>query len=76
MSIEANPELAKAIDRMRNDLLIIFLNRLGGKIDIPASEVDRAGSFVLTLEVNPATRVFRFTTVKKVDIEKAGKGRG
>jgi hypothetical protein len=70
MSIKPNPELAIALNRMRNDLLIVFLNRIGGTLELHASEIDRAGSFVMTMEINPETRVFRFTTVKKVDIEK------
>lgn len=37
---EANPEHADVIENLKEQLLIVFLKRLGGSCNIPVAEVD------------------------------------
>ena len=65
------------IDRLKQQLLIVLINRLGGKVDIPVPEVDATGAWLLgfSLSVKPVTGdkivdatvggVFHFETRKK-----------
>ena len=55
------------IELMKNDLLIVLINRLGGKIDIPVAEIDDAGRFMLEMELNPETKVFSFEVGTKTE---------
>jgi len=42
---------ADVIDRLKLDLLIVLVNRLGGKVDIPVPEVDGAGKYVFGMQL-------------------------
>ena len=57
------PELAKALDDLKDQLLIVFVNRAGGKVSIPADEIDDTGQFMCSMQV--IDRVFHFTLEKK-----------
>lgn len=46
-----NPEHAKLIDDLKEQLLIVFLKRLGGAVTIPVAEVDDTGRDVFALSV-------------------------
>lgn len=52
------PEHAALIDDLKDQLLIVFLKRLGGAARIPVSEVDDTGQNVLTLAVDGTDFVF------------------
>jgi len=52
-----------AIEAMKSQLIIVLVQRLGGKIDIPASEIDATGPFNLTMSVDGST--FTFQVVEK-----------
>ena len=39
------------IDDLKDQLLIAFLKRLGGKVDIPVSEVDETGKYTLSFSI-------------------------
>lgn len=54
-----------AIEAMKSQLLIVMVNRLGGKVSIPVSEVDATGSFLLAMQLNVEQREFVFTVVRK-----------
>ncbi len=54
---------ADLIDAFKEQLLIVFLNRLGGKVSIPVSEVDATGSFTLSFNVRDG--VFNFQIGRK-----------
>lgn len=46
-----NPEHAKLVDDLKEQLLIVFLKRLGGSATIPVAEVDDTGRDVFALSV-------------------------
>jgi len=50
---------------MLPQLLIVFLKRLGGKLDIPVAEVDDTGQDLFAFSADPKTRTFHFEIVKK-----------
>jgi hypothetical protein len=57
------PLHAAVIDDLKDQLLIVFLKRLGGKVEIPVAEIDDTGSDVFSLRVEQG--VFYFETRKK-----------
>lgn len=42
---------ADVIDDFKDQLLIAFLRRLGGRVSIPVREVDETGSFVCSFNI-------------------------
>lgn len=58
-----NPLHAAMIDNLKDQLLIVFLNRLGGSVDIPVAEIDATGQYTLALSLKGTT--FHFETNKK-----------
>ena len=62
---EISPEHAALIDDLKDQLLIVFLNRLGGEIEVPVSEVDGTGEYTLSLSVDQKRRSVTFKTSKK-----------
>lgn len=48
----AGPEHRAFMDQAKGQLLIVLLNRLGGSVDLPVTEVDDTGKFNLLLSVN------------------------
>lgn len=62
---EDNPEAAALMENMRDQLLIVLLNRLGGELTVPISEVDGTGGYTMSLSVDPQARTFTFKTDKK-----------
>ena len=54
---------ADMIELMKNQLLIVFVNRLGGKISIPVEEIDGTGSFNLLMNV--IDKIFTFEVQEK-----------
>lgn len=58
-----SPEHAQAIDDMKDQLIIVLINRLGGKVSIPVSEVDDTGQCVLVMGIEGKT--FDFEVRKK-----------
>jgi len=59
------PEHAAVIDALKEQLLIVFLKRLGGRIEVPVAEVDDTGHDMLALALNAETRVFTFEIRRK-----------
>jgi len=62
MAKEFGPH-AQVIDDFKDQLLIVLLNRLGGKASIPVADVDNTGSFIV--KMNIVDRTFNFTVEKK-----------
>lgn len=62
---ETAPEHAAAIEDMLPQLLIVFLKRLGGNIDIPVAEIDDTGQDLFAFSVDPRTRIFHFEIQRK-----------
>lgn len=59
------PEHAQLIDDLKDQLLIVFLRRLGRRVVIPCAEIDSTGSDVFKLAVDPTTRNFTFELERK-----------
>jgi hypothetical protein len=55
---------ADVLDDFKDQLLIVFLKRLGGKVSIPVAEVDDTGQDNLAFCIDE-NRVFHFETRKK-----------
>ena len=57
------PEHAALIDNLKDQLLLVFINRLGGVVDVPVHEVDATGGLVCLMSVDGG--VFHFEVRKK-----------
>lgn len=62
------PEHAAVIENLKEQLLIVFLKRLGGKVSIPVEEVDDTGGDILAF--NLVGRTFNFEIQKKMSIKR------
>lgn len=49
------PEHAQAIDNMKDQLLLVLIARLGGKVSIPVEEIDGTGGKVLSMALEGRT---------------------
>lgn len=56
---------ANLLELMKGQLLIVMTNRLGGEVEIPVAEVDGAGAWMLSMEVDQVRQVFKFKASKK-----------
>lgn len=54
---------AELIDNMKDQLLIVLIQRLGGKVSIPCGEIDDTGGLVLMMGIDG--RSFDFEIVRK-----------
>ena len=59
------PEHARAMDNMKDQLILVLIERLGGKVDIPVSEIDGTGGRVLMMRANPENKTFEFKIRRK-----------
>jgi hypothetical protein len=50
---------------MKGQLLIVMVNRLGGSIEIPVSEIDATGGWMLHVAVGAGGQSFTFSTSRK-----------
>ena len=57
--------ISPEMEAMKNQLIIVLINRLGGDISIPVSDIDGTGQFILMLVPDHAKREFRFIVEKK-----------
>ena len=57
------PEHAAAIDNMKDQLILVLIARLGGRLDIPVAEIDGTGDRLLMMSVKG--RTFHFELRKK-----------
>jgi hypothetical protein len=55
---------ADVLDDFKDQLLVVFLKRLGGMVSIPLAEVDDTGGDILEFRIDE-NRVFHFATRKK-----------
>ena len=62
---EDAPEHAALLDDLKDQLLIVFLKRLGGKATIAVAEIDNTGNDLLTFRINPETKTFHFEIQRK-----------
>jgi hypothetical protein len=61
---ELAPEHAALLDDLKDQLLIVFLRRLGRKASIPVAEIDDTGQELLAFRVDEK-KVLHFTLEKK-----------
>lgn len=70
LAMLSNPEHARMLSNMRDQLLIIFLHRMGGAVDIPVAEMDRVPErFNFAFSVDIATRMFHFRLLPKPPVD-------
>lgn len=60
-----SPEHREKVRSMLEQLLIVFVKRAGGSISIPAAEIDNTSQDLLAFKIDPDTREFIFTALKK-----------
>ena len=60
---ESAPLHAEVIEHFKEQLLIVFLKRLGGKVSIPIAEVDDTGGDMLAFSI--VDGVFNFEIQRK-----------
>ncbi len=58
------PEHTAVMDDFKDQLLIVFLKRLGGKVSIPVAEVDDTGQDLFAFRIDE-NKVFHFELRKK-----------
>lgn len=63
--LAADPDAAALIEAMKSQLLIVLVNRLGGRVDVPVADVDGTGGWNLEMLIDHETRTFTFVTRKK-----------
>lgn len=56
---------ADVIDNLKDQLLLVLIERLGGDITIPVAEVDNTGGKLLNMSIDPEMREFHFTLGRK-----------
>ena len=61
---DINPQHAELIDNLKEQLLIVFLKRLGGKVSIPVEEVDDTSQDLFLFYVD-SNNTFHFRLEKK-----------
>lgn len=69
---ELDPLTRKMVDRMKEQLLIVFMRRImrtrgrdTGELLVPVREVDETGGYIFTLEVDENSQRFKFVLNKK-----------
>jgi hypothetical protein len=53
------------VDDFKDQLLIAFLKRLGGMVEVAVREVDETGRYMVDLQVLDAGQTFRFVLQQK-----------
>ena len=61
---EDHPEHAAVLDDLKDQLLIVFLKRLGGKASVPVYEIDDTGGDNLGFSIDQ-NKVFHFKISRK-----------
>ena len=59
------PEHAEVIENLKEQLLIVFLKRLGGKLDLTVAEVDDTYNDLFAFSVDVPKGMFHFEIRKK-----------
>lgn len=59
------PHHAQAIDDMKDQLLLVLLQRLGGDVKLPIAEIDATGSLLCSMQLVDGDTAFRFVVTRK-----------
>lgn len=62
---DLSPEHAQAMDNMKDQLIIILIKKLGGKVMLPVIEVDNTAGDLLYMSLDPTNQMFTFEVRKK-----------
>ena len=65
MAREGSPVHAAVLDDFKDQMLIVFLKRLGGKVSITVAEVDDTSQDLLSFRIDEE-KVFHFELSKKI----------
>lgn len=57
----ADPEARALIDAMKDQLLLVLVQRLGGEIRVPVAEVDGTGGLLMSLGIDGSDFIFKVT---------------
>lgn len=60
---DLSPAHAEAMENMRDQLVIVLLQRLGGEVSVPVEEIDATGNVVVMLKLEGTT--FKFSVKAK-----------
>lgn len=55
-----DPQLLDAIEQMKDQLLIVLIRRLGGKVVLPVAEIDDTGGVRMELVFDQEARTMTF----------------
>lgn len=59
-TLSSNPEGVKALDDLKEQLIIVLVKRLGGAVDVSLKEMDDTGSDNLMMGLTPESMTFHF----------------
>lgn len=59
------PEHAAAIDNLKDQLLLVLVQRLGGNVTIPVMEIDDTGGLFMEMRLDQNKQEFQFVVKKK-----------
>lgn len=54
----------QAIDAMKDQVLIVLINRLGGQVELPVTEIDATDGLGLAMRLDTDKRSFYFEVMK------------
>ena len=56
---------AHVLNQLKDQLLIVLVNRLGGEVELPVNEVDGTGQYMMDLEADHNNGSFKLKVNKK-----------
>jgi len=56
---------SQAMEAMKDQLIIVLVNRLGGTVKVPVNEIDDTGQYLMMLQLDQDDRTFTFSVRKK-----------
>lgn len=60
-----DPALLKALDDMKDQLLLVLIQRLGGEVIIPVMDVNNTGGLIMTMDIESKPGSFVFKVGRK-----------
>lgn len=65
-AMKVSPEHVELLDKLKDQLLIIFLKRLGNELTLSVNEIDDTGNDLFLFSFDAAEKTFHFEVRKKV----------
>ena len=60
-----SPDAQETLEAMKEQLLITFVNRLGGSLTLPVDEINGTDAFRFVIGADAAAGIFTFRVVRK-----------